>query len=130
MSSIKIEPVTTQRGRRAFVKFPWRVYEDDPNWVPPLISEQLDYLDPATGPFYEVSFETFRDLIAQELQVEKDRVVREASFVDDLLADSIKLVEMMLDMEARGIEIPVELAWEVETVGDAYRLYRQHAASS
>jgi hypothetical protein len=53
MSSIRIEPVTTQRGRRAFVKFAWRVYQNDPNWVPPLISEQLEYLDPVTGPFYE-----------------------------------------------------------------------------
>lgn len=76
-----------------------------------------------------VPFETFRDIIAQELQVEKERVVPEASFVDDLLADSIKLVEMMLSMEENGIGIPIESAWEVETVGDAYQLYRQHAAS-
>ncbi|MEA3346366.1 MAG: hypothetical protein U9Q78_09050 [Chloroflexota bacterium] len=53
MSSVKIEPVTTPHDRRAFIKFPWRVYQDDPNWVPPLISQQLEYLDPATGPFYE-----------------------------------------------------------------------------
>jgi acyl carrier protein len=83
--------------------------------------------DPSKKP---VPFETFRDIIAQELQVEKDEVVREASFVDDLLADSIKLVEMMLSMEEKGIEIPIESAWEAETVGDAYQLYRRHAASS
>lgn len=53
MPSIQIEPVTTRRDLRAFVKFPWRVYRDDPNWVPPLISERLEYLDPASGPFYE-----------------------------------------------------------------------------
>lgn len=53
MSSVEIEPVTTQRGRRAFVKFAWHVYKDDPNWVPPLISQRLAYLDPDTGPFYE-----------------------------------------------------------------------------
>jgi len=52
MASIQIHPVTTRRDLRAFVKFPWRVYKDDPNWVPPLISERLEYLDPATGLFY------------------------------------------------------------------------------
>ncbi|MFQ6101149.1 MAG: hypothetical protein ACE5OS_07935 [Anaerolineae bacterium] len=53
MSSIHIQPVTTRRDLRAFVKFPWRVYKGDPNWVPPLISERLEYLDPARGPFYK-----------------------------------------------------------------------------
>jgi acyl carrier protein len=73
-------------------------------------------------------FEEFSHIIAEELQVEKGKVVREASFVDDLLADSIQLVELMLRMEEMGISIPVEAAWEVETVGDAYQLYREQAA--
>lgn len=77
-----------------------------------------------------IPFEAFRDIIAAALQVDRDRVVRQASFVEDLLADSIRLVEMMLDMEEKGIDIPVESAWEVKTVGDAYQLYRQHATSS
>lgn len=72
-----------------------------------------------------VSFERFRGIIAEELQVEEDEVVPEASFLDDLLADSIQLVEMMLRMEEMGVEIPMESAWEVETVGDAYQLYCQ-----
>ncbi|MGD2147765.1 MAG: acyl carrier protein [Anaerolineae bacterium] len=76
---------------------------------------------------HPISFEAFRDIVAQALQVERGRVIRDASFVGDLAADSIKLVEMMLDMEKSGIEIPVESAWEVQTVGDAYRLYREHA---
>nr|HID13368.1 acyl carrier protein [Anaerolineae bacterium] len=74
-------------------------------------------------------FEEFRRIIAQELQVEEGKVVREASFIDDLLADSIQLVELMLRMEEMGIGIPVEAAWEVDTVGDAYRLYKEHAVS-
>ncbi len=53
MPSVEVRPVTTRRDLRAFVKFPWRVYEGDPNWAPPLISERLEYLDSATGPFYE-----------------------------------------------------------------------------
>ncbi|MGD2104082.1 MAG: acyl carrier protein [Anaerolineae bacterium] len=76
-----------------------------------------------------VSFEAFRTIIAEQLQVEEAKVVREASFVEDLLADSIQLVEMMLHMEEMGIEIPIESAWEIKTVGDAYQLYRQSATS-
>ena len=82
--------------------------------------------DKAVNP---ISFDAFRELVAKALQVERDLVVYDASFVGDLSADSIKLVEMMLDMEQRGIEIPVESAWEVETVGDAYRLYKEHATA-
>ena len=75
-----------------------------------------------------ISFEDFRRLIAQELQVEESRVVPEASFVQDLYADSIRLVELLLRLEQEGIAIPFEEAWGVETVGDAYRLYTEHAA--
>jgi GNAT superfamily N-acetyltransferase len=53
MPAIEVERVTTGRGRHTFVKFPWRIYKDDPNWVPPLISERLEYLDPDRGPFYQ-----------------------------------------------------------------------------
>ena len=42
-SSIRIQEVATERDLLAFVKFPWGVYKGDPNWVPPLISERLDY---------------------------------------------------------------------------------------
>ncbi|MGD8245313.1 MAG: acyl carrier protein [Anaerolineae bacterium] len=82
---------------------------------------------PSDGP---ISFEAFRDIIARELHVERKKVVPEASFVEDLLADSIQLMDMMLGMEETGIDIPVEFAWEIETVGDAYQLYREHAARS
>ena len=73
-----------------------------------------------------LSFEDFRRIVAEGLQVEQEKVVREASFVDDLLADSIQLVDLMLRMEEMGIEIPLEAAWGVETVGGAYELYTEH----
>ena len=76
-----------------------------------------------------VTFEEFRRVIAQELQIDEEKVVREASFVEDLFADSLKLVRLMLRMEELGLNIPMERAWEVETVGDAYQLYSAHAAS-
>ncbi len=52
-SPIQIQKVITRHDLRTFVKFPWRVYKGDPNWVPPLISERLDYLNPEKNPFYQ-----------------------------------------------------------------------------
>lgn len=72
-----------------------------------------------------ITFEEFRRIVAEELDVDESQVLPEASFVEDLMADSIQLVEMMLHLEERGIRIPLEAAWQVRTVGDAYRLYAQ-----
>ncbi len=51
-AGIEVRQVTTRGERAAFVKFPWRVYKSDHNWVPPLIAEQLDYLNPHKNPFF------------------------------------------------------------------------------
>ncbi|MGA2977871.1 MAG: hypothetical protein ABSF77_21425 [Spirochaetia bacterium] len=51
--SVEIFPVTSRHDLKDFVKLPWRVYKGDRNWVPPLISERLKYLDPASGVFYK-----------------------------------------------------------------------------
>jgi acyl carrier protein len=75
-----------------------------------------------------ISFEEFKLLVAEQLHVQEDEVRREASFIEDLMVDSIQLVDLMLHLEELGINIPIEEAWDVRTVGDAYRLYQQHAA--
>ena len=60
------------------------------------------------------------DIISEQLSVEKDKVVPSASFVDDLGADSLDLVELIMAMEeAFGIEIPDEVAEKITTVQDA-----------
>ena len=76
-----------------------------------------------------ISFEQFRSLVAKELQVDESQVGPETSFVQDLYADSVRLVELLLRLEEAGIDIPFEEAWNVETVGDAYQLYSRHASS-
>jgi GNAT superfamily N-acetyltransferase len=50
--SIQVYPALTRRDLMAFVSLPWRIYREDPNWVPPLISDQLHRLDPGRGPFF------------------------------------------------------------------------------
>lgn len=73
----------------------------------------------------KITFEEFRQMVAEELDVDAALVVAEARFVEDLMADSIRLVEMMLQLEERGVTIPLEEAWQVQTVGEAYRLYAE-----
>jgi GNAT superfamily N-acetyltransferase len=51
-ADIEIRQVTTRGQRAAFVKFPWRVYAGDHNWVPPLISDQMNALDPKKSEFF------------------------------------------------------------------------------
>ncbi len=61
-----------------------------------------------------------RDIIVNELGVEPSKVTREASFVEDLGADSLDTVELVMAFEEEfGIEIPDEDAEKMETVGDA-----------
>lgn len=60
------------------------------------------------------------DIIVEQLSVEKDKVVPNASFVDDLGADSLDLVELIMAMEEGfDIEIPDEDAEKITSVQDA-----------
>lgn len=53
--TFRIRRVEDKQDLMEFIKFPWRVYRDDPYWVPPLISERKDFLDPQKNPFFEHS---------------------------------------------------------------------------
>ncbi len=53
MSAIDIRPIRTPRERRTFLTFPWRVYRDDPLWVPPLLPQRARDIDPERGAFFE-----------------------------------------------------------------------------
>jgi acyl carrier protein len=61
-----------------------------------------------------------KEIIANELGVELDKVTDEASFVEDLGADSLDTVELVMAFEEEfGIEIPDEDAEKMQSVGDA-----------
>ena len=61
-----------------------------------------------------------KDIIINELGVEPEKVTREASFVEDLGADSLDTVELVMAFEEEfGMEIPDEQAEKLQTVGDA-----------
>ncbi len=73
------------------------------------------------------TFERLRDIIAETLKVDKDKVTPEASFTDDLKADSLDHVELIMAFEDEyGVEIPDEDAQKIRTVGDALTYVEQH----
>lgn len=74
-----------------------------------------------------VTFERLRDIIAETLKVDKDRITLEASFQDDLKADSLDLVELIMAFEDEyGVEIPDEEAQKIRTVGQAQEYVTAH----
>ena len=76
----------------------------------------------------EVSQDKIRQIIADQLGVKKDEVTDNAKFVDDLGADSLDTVELVMALEEEfGIEIPDEEAEKLVTVGDALRYIEDKA---
>jgi hypothetical protein len=55
VNTVRIEKVTTKKDLNAFIKFPWKVYKGDPNWVPPLIIDVKEKLNRKKNPFFEHS---------------------------------------------------------------------------
>jgi len=53
MNNIDIRPVHTAKERRTFLTFPWRIYHEDPLWVPPLLPERAKAIDPERGAFFK-----------------------------------------------------------------------------
>ena len=69
------------------------------------------------------TFETFKKCAVDVLQVAPEQVTMEAKFGDDLDADSLDLVELVMALEeAFDIEVPEEELEGVQTVGQAYEL--------
>jgi len=73
--------------------------------------------------------EKVKNIIVEQLGVSPDAVVPEASFIDDLGADSLDLVELVMVLEEEfGQEIPDEDAGKIQTVQDASNYINEHMA--
>ena len=67
-----------------------------------------------------MEFEKIRSVIVDQLGVDESQVTLDASFVDDLGADSLDVVDLIMGLEQEfDIEIPGEDAEQISTVGDA-----------
>ena len=68
-----------------------------------------------------------KKIVVEHLGVEEDKVVPDASFIDDLGADSLDSVELVMAFEEEfGVEIPDDAAEKINTVGDAIKYIEEH----
>ncbi|MEO1643273.1 MAG: acyl carrier protein [Pseudomonadota bacterium] len=71
--------------------------------------------------------ERVKKIVVENLDVEGEKVVESASFIDDLGADSLDLVELVMAFEEEfNIEIPDEVQENIRTVGDAVTHIKAH----
>jgi len=71
-----------------------------------------------------------KEIIAEQLGVKKEEVTEDAKFIDDLGADSLDTVELVMALEEEfGIEIPDEDAEKMVTVGEAIKYIEQKASN-
>ncbi|MBL8538481.1 MAG: acyl carrier protein [Hyphomonadaceae bacterium] len=67
-------------------------------------------------------FERVKAIVVEKLEVAPEKVTEKASFIDDLGADSLDNVELVMEFEEKfGIEIPDDAAEHIQTVGDAVK---------
>jgi acyl carrier protein len=74
--------------------------------------------------------ERVKKVIEEQLSVNQDQITKEASFIDDLGADSLDTVELVMALEEEfGIEIPDEEAEKITKVGEAIDYIEKHGES-
>lgn len=76
----------------------------------------------------EEVFASIKGMIVDQLGVDEDSITMESSFIDDLNADSLDMVELVMAMEQEfDVSIPDEVAEKVATVGDAIEFIKNNA---
>lgn len=76
----------------------------------------------------EEILEKVKEVVVDQLTVEEDDVNEDAAFVDDLGADSLDIVELVMALEEQfGVSIPDEQAENIKTVGDAVAFIEANA---
>lgn len=73
------------------------------------------------------AFDEVKKVVVEQLGVSENEVTREASYIDDLGADSLDTVELVMALEETfGMEIPDEEAEKIKTVGDTVSYIQAH----
>ncbi len=74
-----------------------------------------------------MTFEEIRKAIADQLGIAEEKVTMDSNLVDDLNADSLDVVELMMDLEENsGVEIRDEDLVNIKTVGDIVKYIEEH----
>ncbi len=75
--------------------------------------------------------ERVKKIVVEHLSVDAEKVVDDASFIDDLGADSLDTVELVMAFEEEfNVEIPDDAAETIQTVGDAVRFLEKKKAAA
>jgi len=117
---IELSEVRTPAQRKAFIRFPWRIYRGDPNWVPPLLRDVGRLIDPAVHPFHQhaetAHFLAWRDgepvgriaacvnRLHNETHAEKTGFFGFFEVVDDPATAKLLLDQAAAWVKARGME--------------------------
>ena len=73
-------------------------------------------------------FENVKNIVVEQLGADENEITMEASFIDDLGADSLDIVELIMALEGEfDLEIPDNDAEKIATVGDAVEYIKKHS---
>ncbi len=121
--SITIEPLSSRRHRKEFISLPFRLYAQDPNWVPPLIADMKERLDQDKHPFY--SHGKARHFLALRNRL---CVGRAAALIDKTSNDyhnekvvGFGLIEFERDIEAAKALLREAARWGIQNGMDTIR---------
>ncbi|MDD5886274.1 MAG: acyl carrier protein [Oscillospiraceae bacterium] len=73
-------------------------------------------------------FDKIKDILVDQLEIEPEKITMDASFTEDLGADSLDLVDLVMSLEDEfGMEVPDDAIESLKTVGDAVRYIESHS---
>ena len=73
-------------------------------------------------------FERIREMLAEQLEIEPEKITMESDILEDFEADSLDVVDMVMSLEDEvGIEIPDEQVENLRTVGDVVRYVEENS---
>ena len=76
----------------------------------------------------EQIFEKIRAILADQLDIDEDRITMDSNLAEDFDADSLDVVDVVMSLEDEfGIEVPDEAMAELQTVGDVVRFVEENA---
>lgn len=70
-----------------------------------------------------LTFGEFREGLARAFNVPAESLREDTNFLEDLAFDSLRMLQLGMVFETLGVEMPEELAWGIQTVGEAYAYY-------